>query len=278
MCAVYPDQPPPPSAGRPNWLAALAARFELLWQGGRDAPPPLLRRSVGRGDFHAVGAEFLTHFRDLAGLRPDERVLDVGCGVGRIALPLTRYLEPPGSYDGIDIVPRAIRWCRRHITAKHPAFRFHLAPVYNSVYNPRGKLPAERYEFPFPDGSFDFAILTSVFTHMRGPDAKHYLSELFRVLRPGGRLFSTWFLLNEESEELTRQRGTARPFLIDHGEYRTVSDEHPETAVGYPEPSMRNLVERYGFHIQEPVRYGKWCGRSEGASFQDIVLANRPAG
>ena len=42
------------------------------------------------------------------GLKPEHRVLDIGCGVGRVALPLTRYLTS-GTYDGFDIVKRWIR-------------------------------------------------------------------------------------------------------------------------------------------------------------------------
>ena len=35
--------------------------------------------------------------------QPGERVLDIGCGIGRMARPLTPYLTPPGAYDGFDI-------------------------------------------------------------------------------------------------------------------------------------------------------------------------------
>src|SRR5205085_6486747 len=61
-------------------------------------PPPALARSVG-GEFRATGAEFLRYFIELGGLRPTEHVLDVGCGVGRMAVPLTGYLDAGGRYE-----------------------------------------------------------------------------------------------------------------------------------------------------------------------------------
>src|SRR5262245_55753272 len=70
--------------------------------------PPRRLRFVGDGDFAAIGREFAGYLRTYAGLSPDHRVLDVGCGIGRIAVPLLDYLSERGSYDGFDIVPRAI--------------------------------------------------------------------------------------------------------------------------------------------------------------------------
>ena len=79
------------------------------------APPPDLIH-CGDGDFRAIGLEFLDHLAGLAGLAPDARMLDLGCGVGRIALPLTQYLSAAGTYDGIDVMPSSIRWCADTIT------------------------------------------------------------------------------------------------------------------------------------------------------------------
>ncbi|PFK01104.1 SAM-dependent methyltransferase, partial [Bacillus cereus] len=50
-------------------------------------PPPELDQYVG-GDFEKVGKEFLNHFIQIGALKSNEKVLDVGCGVGRMAVPL----------------------------------------------------------------------------------------------------------------------------------------------------------------------------------------------
>src|SRR5437764_6726231 len=111
-------------------------------------PPRWLRLAAG-GDFTAVGARFLTHCRELAGLQSTNRVLEVGCGAGRIAGALTTYLQPPGGYDGFDVLAPAIRWCQRHLTPRFPHFHFRHADVHNGGYNPRGRLRAVDFAFPY---------------------------------------------------------------------------------------------------------------------------------
>ena len=94
---------------------------------------------------------------------------------------------------------RAIEWCQRVITPRYPNFHFRFSDIHNSFYNPRGRFRDFEYRFPYADESFDFVILSSVFTHMLSKGVAHYVSEVSRVLASGGRCFSTWFLLNPES-------------------------------------------------------------------------------
>src|SRR5262245_30990788 len=55
---------------------------------------------VGDGDFAGMGRRFLELFVSLGGLKPEHRVLDIGCGIGRMALPLTDFLGSVGEYWG----------------------------------------------------------------------------------------------------------------------------------------------------------------------------------
>src|SRR5437016_675518 len=86
-------------------LRLRAADVADTMSGRRDrlTPPRRLSSYVGRGDFRGTGEEFLELFRTLADLRADDRVLDIGCGIGRMARVLVPVLAPPGSYDGFDI-------------------------------------------------------------------------------------------------------------------------------------------------------------------------------
>src|SRR5437016_12122831 len=74
------------------------------------------------------------------GLRPEHRILDIGSGIGNLAISLIGYLI--GGYDGIEIHPEAVAWCQRAITRKHPHFRFHHANLASDAYNPRGSVSA----------------------------------------------------------------------------------------------------------------------------------------
>lgn len=244
---------------------------------GRRDPliPPRRLDFVGDSDFAATGEEFLGHFRALAGLRPSDRVLDVGCGIGRMARVLAGELRPPGSYDGFDIVAAAIAWCDRRYARPGVAsvpFRFHHADLHHPVYNPAGSGAAERFRFPYDDGSFDLVIATSVFTHLLDPAAGRYLSETARVLAPGGRMLSTWFVLDPASPP--EPAASAWTFRAHTEHAARVGDfAAPEAAVAYELTWLREAISRHGLSIREPVHLGSWRGRP-GRSFQDIVVVD----
>lgn len=244
---------------------------------GRRGPmvPPRGRSFVGAGDFTAVGEEFLRHFRGLGGLRPDARVLDVGCGIGRMAVPLTRYLSPGGCYDGFDVVREDVAWCRRHIGRRHPSFRFHHADVWNGNYNWRGRIRAEEYTFPFPDASFDFAFATSVFTHLLPGALERYLAETARVLAPGGTCLITFFLLDDEARDAMEAGRCGLRFVHPIGPARVHDLADPEGAVAYEENFLRDLHETHGLAIAEPIHRGSWSGREGAVSYQDLIVAVR---
>lgn len=247
-----------------------------LFSGRRDSlSPPRRMIFVGDGDFKKIGEEFLGYFIELGGLKPHEKVLDVGFGIGRMALPLAKYLDRNGRYEGFDIVRSGIDWCVKKITPRYPNFHFQLADIYNKRYNPKGRYAASEFSFPYEDGSFDFIFLTSVFTHMLPRDIEHYLSEISRVLKKGGRCLATFFLLTEESLSLIDRGKSALDFKHDFKMYRTISMDTPEAAVAYPEQFVLGLYEKYGLGIRRPIHYGSWCGRANFLSHQDIIIAKR---
>ena len=202
-------------------------------------------------------------------------MLDIGCGVGRMAIPLLDCMGPEGRYIGFDISPQAIRWCAEHIAAKNPRFAFHVADIFNKEYNRRGTGRAAEYRFPCADGSVDFAFAASVFTHMLPDDVRRYLAEIHRVLKPGGRGLFTHFLLNAESEAAMSLPGGQRRFLFPLPECRTIDRDVPERGIAFDEAVLRRMYAEAGMTIEEPIRFGAWSGRAGGLSYQDIVLAGK---
>ncbi len=67
--------------------------IDLLLGRRDELTPPRKKIFVGDGNFKKIGEEFLWYFIKLGELKPNERVLDVGCGIGRMAAPLTKYLD-----------------------------------------------------------------------------------------------------------------------------------------------------------------------------------------
>jgi len=146
-------------------------------------------------EFESVGKGLLEMLDNEGMLVPGTRFLDVGCGCGRVA----RYLlsKPIESYTGFDRHPGMIKWCQDEITRHASRFLFQCFDIKSAYFirdGYNGTIKASSFRFPFPDQSFDFTLLSSVFTHMPLEESAHYLKEIYRVLRPNGKaLVSVFF-------------------------------------------------------------------------------------
>lgn len=261
----------------PAWRFAVRRLYYLpldTWEavtGKRDGlQPPKGMIYTGGGDFKAMGLQALRHFKEMGGLLPNHRVLDVGSGIGRMAIPLTGYLGPSGSYEGFDVVKKGVDWCTERITSKHPNFRFRYISLDNDLYRTDGGSAAS-FSFPYPAASFDFAIVNSVFTHMLPDEVDNYLGELHRTLRPGGAVYATFFVFGEKTKY---PEGFEFPFQ--YGHYRLMDEVVKSANVAYEETCLRALAERHGFEVAH-LFYGSWSGTpaAEAKEFQDILLLRK---
>jgi SAM-dependent methyltransferase len=240
-----------------------------------DLVPPKELIHVGDDDFRAIGDLFLPLLVELGGLMPDDRVLDVGCGIGRMAVPLLSYLDEHGSYEGFDVVAPGIEWSKENISSRSLKFNFQWVDVYNAVYNPGGKLESSSFRFPYEDEAFDFVFLASVFTHMLPEGMANYFSEIARVLKDDGRSLITFFLLNPESRRLIEADNSSLDFRFEVGPHRTINAQNPEHAVCYDEEFVLSLYDKHGLDVEFPIHYGRWCDRSHFVTYQDIVVAHK---
>src|SRR5262249_235788 len=110
-----------------------------------------------------------------------------------------------GSYEGFDVAPTLVDWCKQHLEPLLPNFRFSLADIRAPGYNPTGAVAASAYRFPFAPGQFDAAVVSSVFTHMVADEIENYTTQLGRVLKPDARVFITVLLLDEETMRAVAQ-------------------------------------------------------------------------
>jgi SAM-dependent methyltransferase len=190
-------------------------------------------------------------------------VLDIGCGIGRVALALTKVITT-GTYDGFDLDRRAVRWCQRHITPRHPNFRFTAAEVVNPHYNAEG-VAASRFRFPYADASFDFAWATSVIPHMEYESAANYFREAARVLRPGGTLVVTGFVVDEATGDFTDDRGD---FLLRPG-------LQAGSGIAFRENALTRLMGEDWIEVR--VEQGGWRGRpfAFAVKNQDVIVGRR---
>jgi SAM-dependent methyltransferase len=241
-----------PRAATSLRLRALDLGDRALGRSDRLVPPRRLRGFTGDSDFLATGAELLGLLRDRGGLRPDSRVLDVGCGIGRVARTLVGVLDPAagGAYVGFDPVAEAIAWCAE----RYPEhFRFVHADLRNELYNPDGAVAAIDYRFPVEDGWATLVVATSVFTHLDGAETAHYLAEVRRALAPGGVALLTFFLLDDASRAAIAAGRAHQRF----GGADAVAHDRA------------TVLEAIG---AATVHEGRWRG-GDGLSYQDLVVA-----
>src|SRR5687768_4360524 len=92
--------------------------------------PPKRLIYTGGGDFLAIGKKIVDHIRKHELLTASSNVLDIGSGIGRIALPLTGHITS-GRYEGFDIIRTGVRWCQKNITGRFPHFNFKWTQLAN---------------------------------------------------------------------------------------------------------------------------------------------------
>jgi len=244
--------------------------------GKRDSlTPPKGRVFIGSGDFIKQGNSILQQFIDLGALKTNARVLDVGCGIGRLAVPLTKYLDEDGSYEGFDVVKSGIDWCEKHISRQFPNFKFTHIDLKNDLYNLETETQAKDFVFPYQENEFDFVFLTSVFTHMMPEDVEAYLKQIQRVLKKGGICFATFFIMNNENKQLMEASDGIK-FNYDFGNYYQHNSKVKEANIAFEEAYLDQLFSATGLKIENKY-FGFWSGREKAKSvdFQDIVILKK---
>jgi SAM-dependent methyltransferase len=145
-----------------------------------------MEAAVG-GHFRVMGDLQLALLRRY-GLRSDDYLIDVGCGSGRLAKPLSAFLRGP--YLGIDLVPALVAHAQRIVG--RPDWRFQVIKDLG---------------IPERDGRADMVCFFSVLTHLLHEQSYRYLEEARRVLKPGGAIVFS-FLEFREAEHLNVFRQT----------------------------------------------------------------------
>jgi arsenite methyltransferase len=174
------------------------------------------------------------------GASPGERILDVGCGPGFYVRELLDQVGPEGSVVGIDTSPQMLA-VAAHRSEGHPNVRFH---------------EADATSLPVEDAGFDRALSVQVLEYV--PDVEVVLRELYRALRPGGRVVLwdvDWGTLSWHSRDPARMERALRAWdehLAEPSLPRTLAPRM--RAVGFEDVGM----EGHAFATAEfsPDAYG----------------------
>jgi ubiquinone/menaquinone biosynthesis C-methylase UbiE len=193
-----------------------------------------------------------------AGVAPGDAVLDVGCGTGDLTLAARKAAGSAGKVCGIDAAPEMIAEARRKAERGGATIEYQVAVVES---------------LPYADASFDVVLASLVFHHLPHALQRRGLTEIRRVLRPGGCLLIVDF------RRPTSLLGRAALVLLRHGRlHHGVQD-------------LTSLLQASGFtHVEHgrvgfaPLGYAKCRAPQPGdlitadATVMHGVGANLPQG
>lgn len=208
---------------------------------------------------------------------PEDLILDLGCGYGRLAYALHRR-GFEGDYLGYDVKRVAIDWLTENFTPLLPRYRFCHLDVQNDRYNPGGREPASGFAFPSLPRAPALLLVLSVFTHMYGNEIARYLRALASVMDARSLLYATFFLLNPEQQALEDAGKTKRPFPHVISEHcRFFSADNPLWAIAFTDEWAEAIIEAAGLRIEKKL-YGFWAGRRGVKVAQDTLLIRKAQG
>ena len=190
-------------------------------------------------------------------MNPKSRVLDVGCGQGRLPIGIIHAIGKI-DYLGVDVDTRMIDWCKQSIERNYPSFKFEHLNFYNERYNPNGvKISnfsiAIKLKFA---KRFDIIYLCSVFTHMTEEDMRIYLRDFSRILKKQGKIFFTAFVEDDV------------PDISINPENYCMKCSGALHIVRYRKDYLFNIIKEYGYSITD-FSYG-----TEGDGQSAIYLKN----
>jgi SAM-dependent methyltransferase len=230
---IYTDVPLPPQ--------------ELIWRVAHTENT----RGFRIGGFRAFG-DFMTAALRHSGLALGQELLDWGCGCGRVTTHFGSLTDAP-NVRGCDIDAEAVEWCNQNLS--RGAF------LANGLWPPT----------PYKDASLDAVISYSVFTHLSREAQQSWLSEIQRILKPGGL-----FLASVHGEAAARLHMPDRLADIQQaGIYDPLPDATLESFVpqGYYRAVFQSKEYTQNewsewFDILEFIEYGI-------GAFQDLVVMQK---
>lgn len=115
---------------------------------------------------------YKTRLIEQADIQPGQRVLDLGCGTGTLAIMVKRAV-PEAEVVGLDADPQMLQMARAKATQENIAVQFDQGMTF---------------ALPYPDESIDRVMSSLMIHHLKTPDKDRTAREVYRVLKPGGQL------------------------------------------------------------------------------------------
>jgi SAM-dependent methyltransferase len=158
------------------------------------------------------------------GMKPSDRLIDIGCGAMRGGIHFARYLDP-GNYYGTDINDRLIKAARdieipkAGLTDRVPRENLRITGKFDGDFGVQ----------------FDYAFANSVFSHLPMNIIRLCLAQTAKVMRPGGSFYATFFVVPDSLgyDEDFQQPATVSHAIRDPFHYRVNEMEWAATVADW---------------------------------------------
>lgn len=155
-------------------MSQLRGDYKAVWNslsGSKEAAYLVVSGYTDEDKFHADAEDTADILRETVGIKPEDSVLEIGCGVGRVGRVLSPFVK---QWTGCDVSTNMLRLAGRRLLGLD---NIRLQEV--SGYDLQ----------PIADASVDVVYTTVVFMHLEEWDRYNYVLEAKRVLKPGGRFY-----------------------------------------------------------------------------------------
>jgi len=242
---------------------------------------------VGGLDPEAIGDTCMGTLDRYVAINAHSKLLDFGCGVGRVLVSVLKQKPAVGHITGFDILPQVIGFCDAHIASAFPQTSFELIQGSNQHYErylamAGDNAPKSHALLRSEHGSaFTAAYAFSVFTHVEIADFRALLTLLAALLERGGTLLFTAFLLTPYSRQAIQDGNTWFSFPDSTTEAQgDVFVGNSADRLGFIAFDLR-LVQQMVFEaglVVTHVEHGSWAGGNVyfSPSVQDVVVCRRP--
>lgn len=185
--------------------------------------------------------EFREFTADLAQVAPGERVLDLGCGTGELAMRLAQRVGPAGRVAGIDAAEGLIAGARRKAKRAGLAIDYQVGLIE---------------QLPFPDASVDVVVSSLVMHHLAPDILGRTVKEIRRVMKPGGRVFIIDFQSLDQAGRGLDQSGqqhASRGAGANHSHHHSHDHSHAHDHTGHHgqlhdhRPVLVSVLKEAGF-------------------------------
>jgi len=180
-------------------------------------------------------------------------VLEIGCNIACLSLPLIKYLKS-GKYYGIDRDKQCIDWCKHKIM-----------PFCDASFKLLDDL-----RLPFDEGEFDVVFTGTLFSNISQENVDIYLNEINRVLKKGGQFIFSIFMTHQS--QITTKTKKLKTRLNKINGVQFLTNSRNEKANVHSDEHIWECLEKAHFELKDTL-FGNWSDMSNTSMYQDLISA-----